>query len=436
LDTTYLFRNLGNGKFRELAAEVGIQEKGFNSSAAWVDYDRDGRLDLFVCHYVRWSPATDFYGTVSGGMFKSYTQPEVYPGDYNHLYRNSGNGKFQNVSARAGIHHARSPHGMRRLLGKALGVAICDYNRDNWPDIIVTNDTEPNFVFKNQGDGTFAEVGTQTGLALPESGLARAGMGVDAGDFDNNGSDDIVVGNFDAERLGLYRNEGNSTFNDIAFNGEVGRASAPFLTFGCFFLDVDNDGWLDILATNGHVLDDIQIPRPQTKYAQRPLLFHNQGNSRFNEVAELSGTAMSLPIVGRGLACADVDLDGNIDVLFATTGGSPVLVRNDGGNRLGVVRLVLQGTRSNRSGIGAHIEAKVGKRTLYRTVRSGSSYLSQSELPITLGLGNAPAVDSVTIRWPSGQITKLTTLKSGAFVKVDEERGLIERRSLDHPHAQ
>lgn len=433
----YLFHNAGKGKWQEVAAGAGVKDAGWSTSVAWLDYDKDGRLDLFVCHYLHWTPANDVFGSLDA-KHKSYSGPEVYAGEPCRLYHNVGGGKFVDVSKAAGIMKLSGAKVDEAAESKGLAVAICDYNNDSWPDILVANDREPTNLFRNNKNGTFSEVAATVGIALSNNGTARAGMGLDSADIDHTGRESMLVANFNDEMLGLYQNQGDGLFKDVAPMSQVGSASRKSLSFGCAFLDLDNDSWPDILVANGHVRDDIAVSDRHVTYAERPLLFHNEGGLNagpsaehqvnFKEVGLQSGAALSRPIVGRGLAAADIDLDGDVDVIFTTNGGPPLLLRNDGGNKNNSLRIELRGTKSNRSGIGAVIEAKVGTATLRRTVRSGSSYLSQSELPITLGLGQASKVESLTVYWPSVATTQLGPLSANQMITVQEGEGIIRQQ--------
>jgi hypothetical protein len=407
----YLFRNAGNGRFHEVARAAGVSDRGWSSSAAWVDVDRDGDLDLFVCHYVRWSPAGDI--PCESNKRHVYCGPNLYAPEACRLFRNDGDGRFIDVTEQAGIR--RGTDG-KALPSKALGVAICDANGDGWPDLAVANDTERNFLFLNRGDGTFREEGMAAGVALPENGEARSGMGIDAGDWDGSGRESLLIGNFPEEMMGLYRSDADGIFADVADKVGVAKASYPFTTFGCLWVDLDNDGWLDIAAANGHI-DATSGGRVAYPHAQRPLFLRNEEGRRFRQIDPFTRA-----LVGRGLAAADVDRDGDLDLLLTVNGGAPLLLRNDGGNRGGSIRVTLEGSTSNRSAIGAEVTAWVGRRALRRRVRSGSSYLSQSELPLTLGLGAAAAVDRLEITWPSGATQTLTGIPAGQALTV-RERG-------------
>jgi hypothetical protein len=427
LGRDYLFHNEGNGRFKEVAAEAGVKDGGWSTSAAWVDYDRDGKLDLFVCHYVDWTPATDIYCTLDGRS-KSYCTPQDYTGQTCRLYHNEGHGRFQDVSAKAGILRQNG----RKCQGKSLGVAVCDINNDGWPDIVVANDTEPNYLFQNNRDGTFAEVGQDAGIAVSESGQARAAMGVDAADLDHSGRMSLLFGNFSNQMLGLYQNHGGCLFIDIAPRSEVGQASLQFLAFGTLFVDVDNDGWPDIFAANGHVETDINRVQRDVTYAERPLLFRNEGRGQFKEIGLTSGEALKKPAVGRGAACADIDLDGAADIVMTVNGGAPILFHNDTGRRNNSLRVVLEGTKSNRSAIGAVVECKMGAETSRCMVRSGSSYCSACELPVTLGLGKAAKADAITIHWPSDKVTELKDVPANQIITVNEDRGIVKQQPFPH----
>lgn len=422
----YLFHNESTARsprFREVAGLAGAQDKGWSTSAAWLDYDRDGRLDLFVCHYLKWSPARDIYMSFDGRN-KSYTPPELAVGEPSRLFHNESRGsqaRFVDVSDKAGISRQPATANLpaRSLPGKSLGVAVGDVNQDGWPDLVVANDGVPNSLFVNNKHGAFLEVGVEQGIAYSAEAKARGGMGIDLADADHSGRDTVVIGNFSNQMLGLYQ-QSHGSFIDRAKASGVGAASQSFLTFGCGFFDIDNDGWPDIVATNGHV-DKIWANRSEGgHYAQRPLLFYNDGSGRFTERGMISGPPFTRPIVGRGLAAADIDLDGDLDLLLTSNGGPPLLMRNEGGNKNHVLRLELQGSRSNRSAIGARVEVSIGKDVVRRTVRSGSSYLSQSELPLTFGLGRRNLADSIAIHWPSGTTTRLQNVPANQSLVIRE----------------
>jgi hypothetical protein len=414
----HLFRNLGNGKFADVTVKAGVGDPGFSTSAAWFDYDKDGKLDLFVCNYVEWSPETDKFCTLDGKN-KSYCTPQSYKGQSATLYHNLGNGRFENVTQKAGLNDPSS---------KSLGVAVFDYNNDGWPDLFVANDTEPNKLYKNNGNGTFTDEALTAGVAFSESGTPRAGMGVDAGDYDNSGREGIIIGNFTNESMALYRNDGTGLFTDEAGASGIGKMSSQSLTFATFFFDYDLDGLLDIFAANGHVSDDISVVQPNVKYAQLPHLFHNKGKKKFEEVTARMGRALQRAIVGRGAAYGDFDNDGDLDLLMMTNNGPARLLRNDNGNQNDMLRVKTVGTKSNRDGIGAKLILKtVAGAQLTNYVKTGSSYCSQSELPVTFGLGKADPAKGMTLQivWPSGQTDTIPDVKPDQSITVQEGKGII-----------
>jgi hypothetical protein len=305
-----------------------------------------------------------------------------------------------------------------------LGVAILDYNGDGWPDILLSNDTQPNKLYVNHRDGTFEEKGVTAGIAYSEDGVARAGMGVDAADYDRSGHPSIVITNFSNQMLSLYHNEGNGLFVDEAPQSEVGRASLITLGFGCFFFDYDNDGWPDLFVANGHIENQIELVQKRVKFAEPPHLFRNLGGGKFHEVTDSMGAAFASPKVARGAAYADIDNDGALDILITTNGGRPYLFHNEGETNRSL-RVKLVGTKSNRDGIGALVRVISGKDQQSKMLRSGSSYLSQSELVLTFGLGTQTNADSIEIQWPSGQVDKLSNINAGQTITVQEGKGVV-----------
>jgi len=409
LEDDHLFQNQGNGKFVDVTKRAGIHNPGFGTSCAWLDYDKDGYLDLFVANYVEWSIKADLFCTLDGTN-KSYCTPESYRGQSSRLFRNRGDGTFVDVSRSARIEDATS---------KSLGVCVFDYNDDGWPDIFVANDTQPNKLYQNNGDGTFIERGMIAGIAYNEHGVARGAMGIDAGDYDGSGRESLVIGNFSNEMINLYHNEGE-LFIDDAPVANIGNASLLVLTFGCFFFDFDLDGKLDIFAANGHVENEINAVQRQVTYAQVPLLFRNTGGGKFEDVALKVGPDLGKPIVGRGAAYGDIDNDGDWDILVTTSNGPARLYRNDGGNQNRWIKVKLIGTKSNRNGIGARITVKSKSGAQTRTVKSGASYCSQSELSAIFGVGNAPQIDVIEVRWPSGTVDRLVNVKPNQVIVVEE----------------
>jgi hypothetical protein len=412
-----LFRNTGKGTFVDVTNTAGLgKREGFSTSALWFDYDRDGLLDLFVCNYVKWSLEADIFCSLDG-KHKSYCTPEAYRGATCWLFHNRGNGTFEDVTATSGVFDSSS---------KSLGVALLDENRDGWPDLLVANDTQPNKLYRNQHNGTFKDAAVEAGIAFSSEGKARAGMGVDVADFDNSGTSGVAITNFDNEMIGLYRLSGKS-FEDIAPQSGVGIASRNSLGFGCSFLDVNLDGWLDFAVANGHIDETVRNIRGNVGYAQPPQLFLNGGKGTFREVAADAGEGFDRPKVGRGLAYGDFDRDGDLDLLITTNNGPAYLYRNDqlAGNRS--IRFQLVGTKSNRDAIGATVRIVAGGMAQSRVVKGGSSYLSQSELPVTFGVEKHDRIDRVVIDWPSGQTQEFKNLAAGRAYDCTEGKGIVPR---------
>ncbi len=411
-----LLHNQHNGTFRDVTKEAGVNNTGFGTSAAWVDYDKDGKLDLFVCNYVQWTEKGDIYCTLDG-HHKSYCTPEDYKGESCRLFHNLGNGRFEDVTKKAGIYDPT---------GKNLGVAIVDYDMDGWPDIAVSDDTEANKLYHNNHNGTFTQDSVQAGIAYDANGVARGAMGIDAADFDRSGYPSLAIGNFSNQMLGLYHNEKHDFFIDIAPTSAIGQDSRLALTFGLFFFDFDLDGLPDLYVANGHIEPDIQRIQPQVTYAERPLMFHNEGHGRFDEVGKEMGFSKS--IVARGAAYGDIDNDGYLDILTTTNNGPAYLFRNEGQDHANAIRIRTVGTKSNRNGIGALVRVHAANGPQWKTVHSGSSYCSQSELPLTFGLAKAAQADTVEIEWPSGRHDTLKDLKANATYSVQEGGKILSRR--------
>jgi enediyne biosynthesis protein E4 len=413
-----LFQNNGRGKFIDVTQKSGLGGRsGFSTSSLWFDYNRDGLLDLFVCNYVQWSPEHDVFCSVDGKN-KSYCTPEAYHGSTCWLFRNRGDGTFEDVTAKSGIFDTTS---------KSLGVAMLDYDHDGWPDLFVANDTQPNKLYRNRRDGTFEDVAVRAGVAFSEDGRARAGMGVDAADFDNSGVAGIAITNFDDEMIALYRPQ-RGAYEDAAVRSGVGAASRMRLGFGCVFLDVNLDGRLDLAAVNGHIDETVRNIAGNHGYAQAPHLFLNDGKGGFYDVAAQIGAGFAAPKVGRGLAYGDFDRDGDLDLLVTTNQGAAYLYRNDltSGNRS--LRFRLQGTKSNRDGIGAMVRVTTPDGTQSRMVKTGSSYLSQSELAVTFGLARRDQADRVVIEWPSGQVQDFRNLRAGEYQCTEGKKPVRDSR--------
>ena len=423
LGQNHLFHNNHNGTFTDVTKQAGLWSSNeFSTSAAFFDYDRDGKLDLVVGNYVQWSVEGDLTCTLDG-THKSYCTPESYKGSSVRLWHNLGNGRFEDATAKSKLYDPTS---------KTLGIALVDYNGDGWPDLLMANDTQPNKLYVNNGNGTFTEKGVQAGIAYSEDGVARAGMGIDAADYDRSGRPSVVISNFSNQMMSLYHNEGKGLFVDEAPRSEVGRDSLLTLGFSCFFFDYDNDGWPDIFVANGHIEDDIEKIQKRIKYRQPPHLFRNLDGHGFQEVNAQMGAAFDTPRVARGAAVADINNDGYLDLLLMTNNGPAVLFRNDGGTNQSV-RVKLVGTKSNRDGIGSVVRITAGNEKQWQMLHSGG-YLSQNELVLTFGLGNEKRVNAMEITWPSGQVDRLSNVDAGQTIIVEEGKGIVSSRKYqNHP---
>jgi len=412
-----LFQNTGKGTFLDVTKTSGLAgRQAFSTSAVWFDYDRDGLLDLFICNYVNWSPEHDVFCSLDGKN-KSYCTPEAYRGETCWLFHNRGNGTFEDVTAASGIFDTSS---------KSLGVAMIDFDQDGWADLFVANDTQPNKLYRNLRNGKFKDAAVEAGLAFSNEGKARAGMGVDVGDFENSGRPGIAITNFDNEMVGLYRSPAAGQFDDVSLAAGVGGPSKTTLGFGCGFADLDLDGRLDLIVANGHIDDTVRNIRGNVGYAQPPHLFVNLGKGRFRDVASAQGGGFAAPRVGRGLAFGDFDRDGDVDILLTTNNGPAYLFRNDVPAGQRSLRLYLTGTKSNRDAIGAVVRIFHGGISQMRVVHSGSSYLSQSERALTFGVGKAEQVDRVMVEWPSGISQEFTRISTKYGHQLTENRGISD----------
>ena len=422
-----LFHNTGHGKFSDVTAQAGVggSTNDWSTACAWFDYDNDGRLDLFVANYVQWSKETDLeVGYKLVGVGRAYGQPFNFQGAFPHLYHNDGDGRFREVTAQAGLHVRNPATGLP--MAKTLGVAPVDLDGDGWMDFIVANDTVQNFVFHNQRNGSFREIGALTGVAFDSTGMTRGAMGIDAAHYRNDSSLGIVIGNFANEMTALYVSQSNPLlFEDEAIAEGVGPPSRLLLKFSVFFFDYDLDGRLDLLTANGHLEEEISKIQASQSYAQPAQLFWNCGGTTgacFTAASpEKCGRDLFKPMVGRGAAYADIDGDGDLDVVLTQIGSGPLLLRND--QRLGHhwLRLRLVGTRCNRDAIGAWVRVRVAGQTISRQVMPTRGYLSQSELPVTIGLGDSERFDSLEIVWPGGQKQSVSAARVDALTIVTQE---------------
>jgi enediyne biosynthesis protein E4 len=414
-----LYHNNGDGTFTDVTARAGVSNTGrWASSAAWFDYDNDGLLDLVIANYVDWSPDRNFWCGEHGPGMRSYCHPDDYNGQPPTLYHNNGDGTFTDVSQKSGV-------GLKP--GNGLGVVTFDYDDDGWQDVFIANDSMANFLFHNNRDGTFRDVGYAAGVAVSADGLPEAGMGTDAADTTGDGRMDLIVTHLDSQLARLYRNRGDGTFDDATLQSQLGYATFHMSGFGTRFMDYDNDGARDIFMANGHVLDNIERYKSSVHYAESKLMFRNLGTGTFENVSGRLGPDFLLPCVSRGAAVGDFDNDGGLDILVNNNGGAPQVLRNEGGNRNHWIQIFLIGTKSNRDAVGARVKLAAGNLTLYDQKKGGMSYQSAQDPRLHFGLGDRRIVDSLEIRWPSGATTKLQNLKADQVVTVKEGQGVVER---------
>jgi len=414
-----LYHNNGDGTFTDVTARAGVENIGrWASSAAWFDYDNDGRLDLVIANYVDWSPERNFYCGDRGPGMRSYCHPDDFHGQAPTLFHNNGDGTFTDVSKSSGI-------GLKG--GNGLGVVTFDYDNDGWQDIFIANDHMPNYLFHNNRDGTFREVGYLAGVSVSADGQFEAGMGTDAADTTGTGRMDLIVAHLDMQLARVYQNSGDGTFEDATFRSKISYATYHISTFGTRFMDYDNDGWCDLFMANGHVLDNIERYHADTKYAEPKMMFRNTGRGVFENVSDQLGPDFQSPRVSRGAALGDFDNDGDLDILINNCGQAPQLLRNDGGNSNHWLEIFLIGTKSNRDGVGARVKVTAGDRVLYEQRKGGMSYQSAQDPRLHFGLSQHSSVDSVEIAWPSGITTKLSNLKADQIIAVKEGTGIVER---------
>jgi hypothetical protein len=463
-----LYRNIGNGQFEDVTRKAGVRHREYGMGACAADYDNDGQIDLYVTNFGSnvlyhnnghgtFTDVTQKAGVGSSFLASScafadidsdgdvdlfvanyvnpdsskvcgdararaYCRPDVYTGVSSTLFRNDGDGTFADITKTAGL---------ARADGKALGVVFADYDNDGRVDLFVANDLTRNFLYRNEGKGAFKEVGLPAGVAVASDGRVRAGMGTDFGDYDGDGRLDLVVTNFESETHSLFRNLGGGLFADATFESGMGPVTLPFLGFGVAFMDYDNDTDLDVAIANGHVLDNAGLFRSTSKYAQRKLLLRNEGKGRFAEVGRQAGPGFALEKVSRALVTGDIDNDGDLDLLVSNNGQPADLLQNEANGRSGNAVLVrLRGRESNRDGIGARLTATIGSRRLVREVRAGSSYLGQNDNRVHLGLGGSMAIDRLEIRWPSGRVEIVKAVSAQAVVTIAEGQGITERHPL------
>lgn len=423
-----LYHNNGNGSFTDVTARAGVaDEGGWSTSAGWFDYDKDGWLDLVVTNYIEWSPKNNVWCGERRPGYRSYCHPGNYKGQHIKLYHNNHDGTFTDVSDASGV---------GRPEAKGMGVVLADFNNDGWPDIAVANDSWPNFLFINKHNGTFEDVALLSGLAASEDGRYEAGMGIDAADVDGDGWMDVYITHLDFELNRLYRNSQDGTFSDETFRSRIGNKAVLLSGVAAKFLDYDNDGWNDILQLNGAMLDNISLYHGEVSYKEPLLMYRNLGKGEFDKVSDALGPDFVRPIVGRGLATADYDNDGDIDIVTNNRGDSPSLLRNDGGNANHWLTIQLVGTKSNRDGIGASLKLTSERFVQVEQAKGGMSYMSASDPRIHFGLGTRIKIESLEITWPSGLVDRLANLPVDQIITVKEGAGIIPRRFPKIPSAK
>jgi hypothetical protein len=418
-DRCILYHNNGDGTFVDVTAHAGVENRGkWGSSAAWFDYDNDGRLDVVIANYVDWSPDNNVFCGEHRPGYRGYCHPDVYHGQTPTLYHNNGDGTFTDVSASSGL--GAKP-------GNGLAVVTFDYDNDGWQDVFIANDSVPNFLFHNNHDRTFREVGYLAGVAVSGEGKPEAGMGADAADTTGSGRLDLIVTHLDFEQARLYRSLEDTSFEDATSAAKLAYATFHLSGFGARFIDYDNDGARDLFVANGHILDNIQLFHAGTQYAEPKLMFRNTGHGLFESVSNQLGADFERPCVSRGAAAADFDNDGDLDILVSNNGAAPQLLRNDGGSAHHWLQLLLVGTKSNRDGVGARVKVVSGDLALYDQRKGGVSYQSAQDPRLHFGLGDRTKVDQLEVRWPSGTVTRLEKLRADQFLTLKEGVGLVDR---------
>jgi len=414
-----LYHNNGNGTFTDITTKSGVaDEGGWSTSAGWFDYDKDGWLDLVVTNYIDWNAKNNIWCGERRPGYRSYCHPGNYKGQRIKLYHNNHDGTFTDVSDASGVGKPEA---------KGMGVVLADFNNDGWPDIAVANDSWPNFLFLNKHNGTFEDVSLVSGMAASEDGRYEAGMGIDAADVDGDGWMDVYITHLDFELNRLYRNSHDGSFTDETFRSRIGNKAVLLSGVAAKFLDYDNDGWNDILQLNGAMLDNVSLYHGEVSYKEPLLMYRNLGKGEFDKVSESLGPDFIRPIVGRGLATADYDNDGDIDIVTNNRGDFPSLLRNDGGNANHWLSVQLIGTKSNRDGIGASLKLTSAGFVQFEQAKGGMSYMSASDPRIHFGLGKRMKIEALEITWPSGQVDRLTDVPIDRIIAIKEGAGIVPR---------
>ena len=415
-----LYHNNGNGTFTDVTTKAGLTDEGqWSTSAGWFDYDKDGWLDLVVTNYIDWTPKNNIWCGERRPGYRSYCHPGNYKGQHIKLYHSNHDGTFSDVSDASGVGKPEA---------KGMGVVLADFNNDGWPDIAIANDSWPNFLFINKHNGTFEDVSLVSGFAASEDGRYEAGMGIDAADVDGDGWQDLYITHLDFELNRLYRNSQDGTFTDETYRSGLGNKAVLMSGVAMKFLDYDNDGWNDILQANGSMLDNVALYHSEVSYKEPLLMFRNLGKGHFEKVSESLGPDFIRPIVGRGLATADYDNDGDIDIVTNNRGDHPSLLRNDGGNANHWLTVQLIGTKSNRDGTGASLKLTSEGFVHVEQAKGGGSYMSASDPRIHFGLGKRTKIESLEITWPSGQVDRLSNLSIDQVIAVKEGAGIVPRQ--------
>jgi hypothetical protein len=414
-----LYHNNGDGTFTDVTEKAGVADKGgWATSAGWFDYDKDGYLDLLVCNYIEWNPKNNIWCGEHRPGYRAYCHPDNYKGQKLKLYHNNRDGTFTDVSEKSDVGIPEA---------KGMGVVLADFNNDGWPDIAVANDTWPNFLFINKKDGTFKDVSFASGIAASEDGKYEAGMGIDGADVDGDGYLDIYVTHLDFELNRLYHNNRDETFDDVTYASGIGNKAIFLSGVTMKFLDYDNDGWTDICQANGAMLDNIHLYHTEVTYKEPMLMFRNLGHGKFEKVSEQLGPDFMRPVAGRGLAVADFDNDGDLDLAVNNRGDYPELLRNDGGNANHWLEVFLIGTKSNRDGVGSTLKLTSEGFTQMKQRQGGSGYMSASDPRMHFGLGQRRSIESLEIAWPSGTVNKLTNVPIDQIITVKEGTGIVPR---------
>jgi enediyne biosynthesis protein E4 len=415
-----LYRNNRKGTFSDVTDRAGVSNKGrWASSAAWFDYDNDGKLDLAIANYVDWTPDNNIWCGDKKPGYRGYCHPNKFRGQKPTIYHNNGDGRFTDVTESSKVGLSAS---------SGLGIVTFDYDGDGWQDIFIANDANPNFLFRNNRDGTFTETALLAGIAVSDDGKAEAGMGTDAAEINRDGWLDVFITHLDLEHARLYRNLGDGSFEDATFAAKLGYATFKYSGFGTCFVDYDNDGARDIFMANGHILDNIELFHAETRYAEPKLLYRNNGRGIFENMSDTAGPDLQLPRVSRGAAVGDVDNDGDQDILISNNGQEPQLLVNEGGNKGHWLSIALIGTRSNRDGVGARVKVVSGDLISHDQRKGGRSYQSAHDGRLHFGLGMRTRVDLIEIRWPGGAVDTLKNLEVDQVITVKEGSGRTDQR--------